>query len=172
VSGLLDVHQGEVTKGEDKKYDRHLYVDDDRKFAAKPKLNEWEDEVISKAIESDDVAGWLRNDPRKPWALSVPYKKGAEDRPMYPDFLVFRRHDGGILCDIYEPHSPAWADSVGRAKGLAEFAKSHGDDFGDIELIAKLGGKLRRLPLNDPETRDKILAVGTSDELQARFEEV
>lgn len=161
----------ELPRGEGKTYDKHLYVDSDGKFAPKQKLNDWEDEVISEAIQSKDAVGWLRNDPRKPWAFSVPYKKGAEDRPMYPDFLVFRKHDGGILCDIYEPHAPTWADIVAKAKGLAEFARTHGDDFGDIDLIAKLGNKLKRLPLNDPTTRDKILAVGTADELQARFEE-
>ncbi len=162
----------EVPKGEGKSYDKHLYVDGEGKFSPRAKLNDWEDEVISKAIESKDVVGWLRNDPRKPWAFTVAYKKGADDRPMYPDFLVFRKHNGTILCDLYEPHSSAWADSVGKAKGLAEFAKAHGDDFGDIELIDKIGTKLRRLSLNDPVTRDKILAVGTADELQARFEEV
>lgn len=161
----------EVPKGEGKRYEKHLYVDDEGKFSAKPKLNDWEDEVISTAIGNPDVVGWLRNDPRKPWALSIPYKKGAEDRPMYPDFLVFRRSGSGIVCDIYEPHAPAWADSVGKAKGLAEFALRHGDDFGDIELIAKIGGTLKRLSLNDTEIRDRILTVGTSDELHARFGE-
>jgi type III restriction enzyme len=153
-----------------KKYTKHLYAGRDKKFPAK--LNGWEDEVISEAIKDPKVVGWLRNDPRKLWSFSVSYKKGSDDRPMYPDFLIFRKQGSGIVCDIIEPHALAFEDSVGKAKGLADFARLHGDDFGRIELIAKLGKNMKRLALNEPETRDTILALSTSDELKKRFEEV
>ena len=76
---------------------------------------------------------------------------------MYPDFLVFRRQGGGIVCDILEPHALAWEDSVAKAKGLAAFARDHGDDFGRIQLIAKFGRSYKKLSLDDIETRDKVL---------------
>jgi type III restriction enzyme len=90
---------------------------------------------------------------------------------MYSDFLVFRRQGGGIICDILEPHSLSWEDSVAKAKGLAEFASKHGDEFGRIQLIAKFGKAYKKLSLDDIETRDQALAVTTSDHLKLLFED-
>src|SRR5438034_2176367 len=96
---------------------KHLYSRPDGKFPCK--LNTWEVLVLDQALEEKGVIGWLRNDPRKEWSFSVAYQKGGEDRPMYPDLLIFRRDGGGVLCDIYEPHALAYEDSVDKARGLA-----------------------------------------------------
>ncbi len=73
------------------------------------------------------------------------------------------------MCDILEPHALAWEDSAAKAKGLAAFARAHGDEFGRIQLIAKVGGDYKRLPLHDIETRDKVLAVATGEHLKQLF---
>jgi len=45
-----------------------------------------------------------------------PLPGANEFKPMFPDFLVFRRQGAGLVCDILEPHAPAFADSVPKAK--------------------------------------------------------
>jgi type III restriction enzyme len=160
---IESVKEGEV------KLDRHLYVDDKGGFVCK--LGGWEKDVLVEALADDDAVGWLRNVPRKQWAFTVPYRYADEYKPMYPDFLVFRRQGGGIVCDILEPHALAFEDSVAKAKGLADFARKHGDQFGRIELIAKFGKNYKKLSLDDIETRDKVLAVTTSDHLKLLFQD-
>jgi type III restriction enzyme len=108
----------------------------------------------------------------KSWAFSIAYRKAGEDHLMYPDLLVFRRDGAGVLCDIYEPHTLAFEDSVGKAKGLAEFARDHGDKFGRIQLVTELKrGTFSRLRLDDIEVRDKVLGVDGPDHLRQLFED-
>jgi type III restriction enzyme len=147
--------------------DRHMYVREAGGFACT--LNGWETDALQAALADDDAIAWLRNDPRKPWSFTVPYEAGGEFKAMYPDFLVFRRQGGGVVCDILEPHAPAFADSVAKAKGLASFARDHGDQFGRIRLIAKVSGTYRTISLDNIETRDKVLGVATSDHLTQLF---
>lgn len=156
-------------QGNGREYARHIYVREDGKFTAK--LNEWERAVIEQELGDENVVCWLRNDPRKTWSFTVAYKVGAEDRPMYPDFLVFRRQGSSVITDIFEPHSLSFGDSVAKAKGLAEFARQHGDEYGRIELIAKMGSVMKRLSLNNDDVRDKVLGVSTGDHLNQLFAE-
>jgi type III restriction enzyme len=158
----------ESVKDGDFKRDGHLYLDDSGEFVWKP--GGWEKDVLVEALADDDVVGWLRNVPRKEWALTVPYQYTGQWKPMYPDLLVFRRQGAGVICDVLEPHGLHLEDSVAKAKGLAEFAKKHGDQFGRIQLIAKFGSNYKRLALDNIETRDKVLAVTTSDHLKLLFE--
>lgn len=149
-------------------YERHLYANDKGLFSCK--LNKWEAAVIDEELEKDEVVGWLRNEPRKPWSFSVPYAANGEDKPHFPDFLIFRKQGSGIVCDVLEPHSLDFADSPAKAAGLAEFAHELGDRFGRIELIAKVGKDLKRLPLNDVELRDKVRGVKNKAHLKQLFE--
>ena len=64
----------------------------------------------------------------------------------------------------------AFEDSVAKAKGLAAFARDHGDVFGRIQLIAKVGGGYKTLSLDDGETRDKVLEVATGQHLKQLFD--
>jgi type III restriction enzyme len=157
------------TDPEFRRYDDHLYVDATGHFVAK--LNTWEHPVIEAEIARADVVGWLRNVPRKPWALSLPYEHGGEDRPMYPDFLVVRTEgDGHAMVDILEPHSPALADSYAKAKGLAQFAAKHKMDFGRIEVIRLVGKVIQRLDLMDATKRAQVLAVDSNAALDLIFD--
>ena len=149
---------------------KHLYSRPDGKFPCK--LNSWEEKVLDEALAEKGAVGWLRNDPRKEWSFSIAYQKGGEDRPMYPDLLVFRRDGSGILCDIYEPHALSYGDSVSKAKGLAEFSREHGEKFGRIQLITELKrGTLTRLCVDDPHVRDKVLGVVSDEHLRQLFEQ-
>ncbi len=157
----------EATKG-DQSFAEHLYTDEKAEFRCN--FNEWETSVIEAELAQDEVVGWLRNVPRKTWAFKVPYTYDGEDHPMYPDFLFFRRHGGGIVVDILEPHSLSHDDSAAKAKGLADFALRHGDVFGRIELIVKEKDKLVRLNLNRGDVRDKVRAVSNNQHLRQLFE--
>jgi type III restriction enzyme len=148
-------------------YAHHLYINTTGHFVAK--LNGWEHAVIEAEIARNDVIGWLRNIERKPWAMSLPYEMGGEVKPMFPDFLVVRRDGAGLLVDILEPHSPSLADSYAKAKGLAQFAAKHPGAFGRIELIRLDGNEIKRLDLDDPENRAKVLAVDSNAGLDLVF---
>lgn len=146
-------------------YAHHLYIDATGHFVAQ--LNSWEHAVIEAEIARDDVIGWLRNIERKPWALSLPYEMGGEVKPMFPDFLVVRR-DGAVGYTL-EPHSPSLADSYAKAKGLAQFAAKHPGAFGDIQLIRLDAHEIKRLDLDDPKNRAKVLAVDSNAGLDLVF---
>jgi type III restriction enzyme len=164
---LPDIY--ETVKGE-REFARHLYVDEHGNLSCK--LNEWETNVVDAELDREEVLGWLRNVPRKSWALRVPYTYNGEDAPMYPDFLFFRRQGDGVVVDILEPHSLHQDDSAAKAKGLADFALRHGDEFGRIELIVKDKDKLLRLDVNQGDVRDKVRAVGDNQHLRQLFESV
>lgn len=137
-------------------WDGHLFVDDARKFGWK--ANSWEDPVLREEMKGKGFVGWLRNMPRKHWALCVPYGQGPA-RPMYPDMLVFRREGNKIKVDILDPHDESRGDAAEKAVGLAEFARKHGGAFGRIELIRLANGRIERLRLHQESMRDKVLKV-------------
>lgn len=152
------------------RFDKHLYIDDQGEYWAK--LNTWEGAAIQAEIDKDEVIGWLRNYDRKQWALSMPYEFGGTVNAMYPDFLVVRKDRDNYLVDILEPHSSIMNDSYAKARGLAKYAQKHHGNFGRIELIRVAGGKIRRLNLNDDDTRNKVLTVDTNAGLDLIFDMV
>lgn len=151
-----------------KRYDKHLYVDAGGHFVAV--LNTWEHPVIKEEMTRSDFVGWLRNVPRKPWALALPYELRGEEKPMYPDFLVVRKDGDNHIVDILEPHSPALSDNYAKAKGLAQFAAKHAMAFGRIEMIRMVGKDIRRLDLIDAATRKKVLKVDSDAGLDLVFD--
>jgi len=128
--------------------------------------------VLADALAEKGAVGWLRNIPRQDWSFCVPYELDGEDRALFPDFLVFRKSGSKLTVDVYEPHAKAFDDGWAKAVGLAKFARDHGDQhFGRIELITKVGQKMKRLNVNDPVVRKKVLAVSNNQHLQQLFEE-
>jgi type III restriction enzyme len=150
-------------------FDKHLYVTAEGQYFAD--LNTWETATIAAEIDNPQVIGWLRNYERKPWALQLPYDDGARVLPMFPDFLVVRQEDVGLVVDILEPHSSALADSWKKAKGLAKYAQTHSlaPGLGRIELIRLHGGMVKRLCLNDPETQKNVLGTDSNSALDLLF---
>lgn len=157
-------------KKEAPEWERHLYVDKRGKFGAK--LNTWETAVLEAELASTEVVGWLRNVPRKPWALSVPYRMESNFRPLYPDLIIFRSIKKQVVIDILDPHDSGLPDAVDKAKGMAEYAQKHGDQFGRIELIVRNDdGALKRLDLNNQAVRDKVLKITSKPHLDQLFED-
>jgi type III restriction enzyme len=153
---------------EELEWEHHLYVDDKARFGWN--ANSWETAVLRSEMAKPDFIAWLRNFPRKPWSFCVPYVRGSEDCPLYPDFLLFRRVKGKIVVDILDPHDSGLRDAVDKAIGMVRFAEKHGDYFGRIELII-LGPKdeIKRLDVNRESIREKVKVVTSPAHLDALF---
>jgi type III restriction enzyme len=146
----------------------HLFVNDSGKFGWK--VNSWEDTVLREEMKGKTFAGWLRNIPKKHWALCVPYGQG-QAKPMYPDMLVFRREGNKIKVDIFDPHDDSRADAAAKAAGLADFARKHGSAFGRIEMIRVVNDQIHRLRLHQESVRDKVLQVTDLKHLAELYEQ-
>lgn len=146
----------------------HLYVDGAGHFPGK--LTTWEVAVIREEENRTGALGWVRNLPRKPWSLAVPYQSQGNFAPLYPDLLSFRRTSGGIVVDLLDPHLTALDDAAPKAQGLAHYADQHGALFGRIELIQVKDKHLQRLDLTKLEVREKVKAVNTNDHLRHLYD--
>lgn len=152
-------------------WNRHLFVDESGVYPWDSRSS-WEIDVLKIELERDDVEGWLRNTERKEWALAVPYTFDGRWQLTYPDFLMFRRTNSGIIVDILEPHAPSHDDSYAKAVGLARYAQKHGAYFGRIEMIIKGRGSKPnwvRLDVNNPDVRNAVLKLHTNQQLRALY---
>ena len=156
-----------------KDYMDHLFVDESG--VARINLNNWEEGVLKEEQARIDYVCWLRNPPRKPWSLCIPYEMGGEQKPAYPDFIIIRKDvDEEFVIDILEPHDSTRIDNLGKAKGFAEYARQN-PGVGRIQLIRK--GKdaaghdrFKRLDMARSAVRDKVSHAMTNDELDHIFE--
>lgn len=156
-----------------KDYDDHLFVDDSGK--ARINLNNWEEGVLIEEQGQADYVCWLRNPPRKPWSLCIPYEMGGEQKPAYPDFVIIRKDsDEEYVVDILEPHDPTRIDNLGKARGFAEYARQN-PGVGRIQLIRMAKdvvghNRFKRLDMAMSAVRDKVAQAMTNDELDHIFD--
>ena len=148
------------------KYKKHLFVDD--KCEATFNLNGWEKKLLEEEMKRDDFVCWLRNPPRKPWALCMPYEQNGQMHGMYPDFIVIRKDEDGYVIDILEPHDQSRTDNLPKAIGLAKYAAKN-PGAGRIQLIHLEGGVLKRIDLSRKSTRDRVLYAASDYELNNIF---
>lgn len=154
-------------------YNNHLFVD--HSGSAVINLNGWERKVIEEEQEREDFVCWIRNPSRGSWALCIPYELDTETKPMYPDFLIVRKDGHEYVVDVLEPHDPTRVDNLGKAKGLAEYARQN-PGVGRIQLIKMKRdsvGKERpfRLDMSKSIIRDKVSHCVSINELNHVFEE-
>lgn len=150
-------------------WDGHLFIDSAGRFGWA--TNKWEEAVLNEAAAASGFAGWLRNVPKKPWAVCVPYGPG-DLKPMYPDILVFRREGKRIRIDILDPHDDSRADAAPKAAGLANFARKHGGAFGRIELIRVVKARVERLRLHEESVRERVSEVTDLKHLQELYSQL
>jgi type III restriction enzyme len=148
----------------------HLFCAEDGTFQAK--LNTWEKAVIETQMRGSDFLGWLRNRQRASWALCVSYEFGGT-RSFYPDFIVIRRKGDELIIDVLEPHRPNEDDTFAKAKGLAQYARTHGHLFGRL-LILKVGWdhsapSISGFDVNSPDTRARALELKSNNDVQALY---
>jgi type III restriction enzyme len=149
-------------------WDGHLFVNPAEKFGWK--ANHWEEAVLREEMKGKSFAGWLRNIPKKPWALCVPYGQG-QPRPLYPDMLLFRRENGKVKVDILDPHDDSRGDAAEKAAGLADFARKHSAAFGRIETVRVVKGRIQRLRLQHESIRDKVIKVSDLKHLAELYDQ-
>jgi type III restriction enzyme len=155
-----------VEKKDGEPWKKHLYCDAEGDFYAD--LNGWEKALLGEAMKEKGFVGWLRNLPRRDWALCIPYELGGA-KPFYPDFIIVRRKGQGFEVDILEPHDDSRADTWAKAKGLATFADLHGMDFGKLIIARKRGEQFQFADMNDAATREKARKMQSQNELESLF---
>jgi type III restriction enzyme len=151
-------------------WDRHIYTDEAGKYPAD--LNKWESAVVERELNSDKNAVWLRNLPRKSWALTIPHRaESGKWTPVYPDLIFVHEKDGELAIDLLDPHTLSFADAPAKAAGLAEHAKKHAEEYNRMELIIMLeDGEVRSIDLTDEAKRDKVLGVNNQQHLADLFD--
>ena len=155
-----------VEKKEIDVWERHLYCNEQGVFSAK--LNGWEKELLENEMKKPDFVAWLRNLPRREWALCIPYEF-AGVKPFYPDFLIIRRNGKGLLADILEPHDDTRTDTWAKARGLAEFADKHGMEFGRLIVARKKDNQWQLADVNEKSTRAKARRMQSDTDLESMF---
>lgn len=149
-------------------YTDHLFVN--REGKAVIKLNGWEKEVIQAEQGRSKFVCWLRNQPRASWALCIPYKMNGQFKSMYPDFLIVRKEEDGLVVDILEPHDPSRTDNLGKAQGMAEYARQN-PGVGRIQLIRIINGQIKRLDMSRSMVRDRVASAASDNELNHIFDD-
>ena len=157
---------------EGKVYSNHLFVDDSG--TAVINLNSWEEKTIAEEEQQENFVCWLRNPSRGSWSLCIPYELDGEIKPTYPDFLIIHSEGAEYVVDVLEPHDPTRVDNLGKAKGLAEYARQN-PGVGRIQLIRMKRdalGKERpyRLDLSKSLVRDKVSHCASNEELNHIFD--
>lgn len=156
-----------VEKPGDQKWKDHLFADSNDEFSAD--LNDWESAFLKQASEQPDFVCWLRNIPRRDWALCIPYDMGGE-KPFYPDFVIVRKKGSGYEVDILEPHDDSRTDTWAKVRGLARFADEHHLEFGRLLVGRKKGGRLEIVNVADGSVREKARRMQSPNDLEALFE--
>jgi type III restriction enzyme len=161
LPGVADFTRGET------EWERHLFADASGK--APPAFNKWESAVLTEKLEDPNVIAWLRNEPRKEWALCLGRRENNVWGKVYPDFLFVRRVGPELRVDIVDPHDQSRPDALSKAQGLAEYAKTYGHRLGSIDLIGKVGNRFVALDLNDEKTRKAVEEAKSKDALALLF---
>lgn len=163
--GIFEHIEGDATGTE---WKDHLYVSDDGTFRYKFRSS-WEPMVLEEARSEKGFVGWLRVVDRKDWALAIPYRMGSEIKPLYPDFLVFRKGKGRVVVDLIDPHDPTRDDWLPKVKGLAEYAAKHWAAFGRIEASFVDKKVIHRLDLRVEQNRVAAMKAEGPNGLRALF---
>ncbi|MDR1896388.1 MAG: DEAD/DEAH box helicase family protein [Prevotellaceae bacterium] len=172
VPWLLPLSIDASLSSNDKPYKNHLYLLEDGSF--KSSLNTWEEGVLKEELENGAMA-WLRNLPRKKWALQIPYQVNGVTTPMFPDLMVVNKAGKDYRFSILEPHDPSLKDNCDKARGLALFAEKHKNVYSRIELIRKQKGKdgkehFYRLDMGKVKIRNLVRSVSSNAELDRIFD--
>lgn len=157
-------------KGDDPLPASHLYAAADG--ASPIWLNALERPTIVEDAGRANVIGWLRCVEREDWALCVKWQDNHVTRGFYPDFLVARTDGDRVVVDIIDPHNHDLPDALGKAQGLAEYARDYAEKVGHVDIVTKIDGHRRRLHLEDAQIRDELLGFKNNTELAGMYRRV
>ncbi|MCA1571093.1 MAG: hypothetical protein LC798_12370 [Chloroflexi bacterium] len=81
------------------------------------------------------------------------------------------REDGeAVRVDIIDPHDHTKPHALGKAQGLSAYVSKHADALGHVDLIAKVGGRYRRLHLEKSAIRKQLDDARTLPELKSLYD--
>ena len=146
------------------RFTEHLLCDGERQFP--DELNGLETKVQAVEMQRDGRIGWYRNPSRTSQdSLGIAYDYAGDTLILRPDFLFFSVDaSGAIISDIVDPHGDFLADGASKLRGLADYAEKHGANFGRIEAVAEVDGRVLALDLKAQGVRDMVRSVATSRE--------
>ncbi|MDQ0221423.1 type III restriction endonuclease subunit R [Peribacillus cavernae] len=146
-------------------YEKHLLCDKEGLFPEN--FNPWEEKVLLREINRDEIIAWYRNPARASQdSLGVTYEFSEETKIVRPDFVFFTRlADGSYVADIVDPHSYHLADALPKLKGLARYAEVNGSQYRRIDVVSELNGKYKILDLQEKETRKAVLTASSAKSL-------
>lgn len=148
----------------DTTYTGHVIADSEGLFPVD--LNSWEKHVLKVEQARDDKVYWYRNPSRAgASSLVVPYIINDEWRAMCPDFIFFTVRDGEVEMSIVDPHGAHLGDALAKLRGLAHYAKLHGDAFARIESVAEVGGKYRVLDMQLEAVRKAVFTAESANQV-------
>lgn len=127
-------------------------------------LNGLETKVQSAEMQREGRVGWYRNPSRTSQdSLGIVYDYAGDTLLLRPDFLFFSKDpDGAIVADIIDPHGDFLADGASKLRGLADYTEKHGANFGRIEAVAEVDGKVLALDMKAQKVREMVRSVATS----------
>lgn len=141
----------------------HLLSDEEGLFPI-GKLNPDEVEVLDTEVSRGNVLAWYRNPTGGRDSMSLAYQdRHGEWRTLRPDFLFFIDSDIGVKANIVDPHGAWLPDALAKLRGMARFAKIHGNKFHRIESISRVDGKLRVLDFKLSDVQAAVLNAIDAD---------
>lgn len=147
-------------------WEQHLFVDDEGHYPQK--FNSWEQKTLEEEQGRSDFIGFLRNEDRKKWSLCIPWQAAdGTHKPVYPDFITFRKHGAAVRVGVLDPHNPNLDDSWRKAVGMANYAAKHHHLFDCFDVIVVDGDTIKRFDLTNQTDRAKVAAVTSNDQLKA-----
>lgn len=152
-------------------YPKHFYSDAGGDFV--PKVKGWESDALKVELGRPETVAWYRNPDRGAAALRMPYRNSSAASgysPMHPDLVFFsRKDDGGLAVSIIDPHGHHLSDAPAKLRGLADYAKEHGDRFARILSIIKVGVDLYQLNMKDPAVFEAVADVSDTASIEKVF---
>ncbi|MFN7306890.1 MAG: hypothetical protein ACK5TQ_09965, partial [Acetobacteraceae bacterium] len=135
------------------RFERHLLCAEDGLFPED--FNSWEGDVVGAELARTGTIGWYRNPARTSQdSLGIIYMEGDEAKIVRPDFIFFSKlANASVVADLVDPHGIQFADALPKLKGIARYAEKCGHSYRRIDVIAKIGDKLRVLDLQEASVR-------------------
>lgn len=149
------------------RHEKHLYINGGKKFPAE--LNDWEQATLDSRLPG--AVAWYRNPSAGSRAVAVPYTVGGESKTMYPDFVVFRKTDDGIVSDLVDPHDPSRSDTAPKWAGLAAYAAMHKDKLGQVLAVIKSNDddQMWSLDLRNPHVKAALDKATSEADIRQLF---
>ena len=115
-------------------------------------------------MAKDGFECWIRNEPRKTWALSIKYEDKDGTHTMYPDLIIVRKESDTYTVSLLEPHWETTKDNYYKAKATPILSR--------LELIRVVDNNIWRLNFKDAQVRHQMDNVTDNENLDRLFKKL